>query len=105
MEWLLGERVTCFSWRISACKYLLRSYSPYFSWRISTYKRLEPCRGYAVGMPYLTCESDCVECGSKPTNELITYDRTRYASSLLCICILLDTVKLFVIVFLCLCIP
>ncbi|KAL4356771.1 hypothetical protein AHAS_Ahas09G0120000 [Arachis hypogaea] len=56
-------------------------------------------------MHYLTCESDCVECGSKPTNELVTCNRARHASSLLCIFILLDTLKLFVIVFLCLCIP
>ncbi|KAL4329996.1 hypothetical protein AHAS_Ahas13G0355900 [Arachis hypogaea] len=34
------------------------------------------------GMPYLTCESDCVGCGSKPTNQLITCDRTRHASFL-----------------------
>ncbi|QHO24601.1 uncharacterized protein DS421_12g373600 [Arachis hypogaea] len=82
MEWLPGESGTCFSWRISACKYLQRSCSAYFRWRISACKRLKPCRGYAAGMPYLTCESDCVGCGSKPTNELITCDRTRYASSL-----------------------
>ncbi|KAL4359262.1 hypothetical protein AHAS_Ahas08G0059800 [Arachis hypogaea] len=68
-------------------------------------QEVETCRGYAAGMPYLTCESNCVGRGSKPTNELITCDRTRHASSLLCICILLDMVKLFVIVFLCLCIP
>ena len=68
-------------------------------------QEVETWRGYVVGMPYLTCESDCVDCESKLTNELITCDRTRHASSLLCICILLDMVKLFVIVFLYLCIP
>ncbi|KAL4337769.1 hypothetical protein AHAS_Ahas12G0143300 [Arachis hypogaea] len=30
------------------------------------------CRGYVAGMPYLTCESDCVGHRSKLTNELIT---------------------------------
>ncbi|QHO02624.1 uncharacterized protein DS421_13g425370 [Arachis hypogaea] len=45
-------------------------------------QEVETCRGYAAGMPYLTCESDCVGCGSKPTNELITCDRTRHVSSL-----------------------
>ncbi|KAL4356807.1 hypothetical protein AHAS_Ahas09G0123600 [Arachis hypogaea] len=97
MEWLPGERGTCFRWRISACKYLQRSCLAYFSWRISTCKRLKPCRGYAAGMPYLTCESDCVGCGSKSTNELITCDGTRHASSLLCICILLDVMETGVI--------
>ncbi|KAL4287675.1 hypothetical protein AHAS_Ahas19G0209900 [Arachis hypogaea] len=87
MVWLPGERDTCFSWRINACKYLQRSYSAYFSWRISAYKGLGPCRGYAAGMPYLTCELDCVGCGSKPTNELITCVRDRHASCCLHICI------------------
>ncbi|QHN76567.1 uncharacterized protein DS421_19g645010 [Arachis hypogaea] len=45
-------------------------------------QEVETCRGYAAGMPYLTCESDCVGCGSKSTNELITCDRTRHASLL-----------------------
>ncbi|QHO01300.1 uncharacterized protein DS421_13g413900 [Arachis hypogaea] len=45
-------------------------------------QEVETCRGYAAGMPYLTCESDCVGCRSKPTNELITCDRTRHASFL-----------------------
>ncbi|QHO02362.1 uncharacterized protein DS421_13g423120 [Arachis hypogaea] len=45
-------------------------------------QEVETCRGYAAGMPYLTCESDCVGCGSKPTNELITCDTARHASSL-----------------------
>ncbi|KAL4329880.1 hypothetical protein AHAS_Ahas13G0344300 [Arachis hypogaea] len=40
------------------------------------------CRGYVAGMPYLTCELDCVGCKSKPINELITCDRNRHASSL-----------------------
>ncbi|KAL4359257.1 hypothetical protein AHAS_Ahas08G0059300 [Arachis hypogaea] len=44
-------------------------------------------------MPYLTCESDYVGRGSKSTNELITCDRTRHASSLMCICILLDMLR------------
>ncbi|QHO28138.1 uncharacterized protein DS421_7g214100 [Arachis hypogaea] len=82
MEWLPGERDTCFSCRISACKYVQRSCSAYFSRRICACKSLEPCRGYAAGMLYLTCESDCVGCGSKPTNELITCTRDRHASCL-----------------------
>ncbi|QHO12394.1 uncharacterized protein DS421_15g506570 [Arachis hypogaea] len=82
MEWLPGERATCFSWRINACKYLQNSCSAYFSWRINACKSLEPCRGYAAGMPYLTWELDCVECRSKPTNEPITCTRDRHASCL-----------------------
>ncbi|KAL4328994.1 hypothetical protein AHAS_Ahas13G0255700 [Arachis hypogaea] len=69
-------------------------------------QEVKSCRGYVAGMPYLTCKSDCVGCGSKPTNKLITCGMTsRHASSLLRICTLLDNVKLFVIVFLSLCIP
>ena len=45
-------------------------------------QEVETCRGYAAGMTYLTCESHCVGCGSKPTNELITCDRNRHASCL-----------------------
>ncbi|KAL4337123.1 hypothetical protein AHAS_Ahas12G0078700 [Arachis hypogaea] len=46
-------------------------------------QEVETCRGYVAGMPYPTCELDCVGCGSKPTNELITCNRTKHASSLL----------------------
>ncbi|QHN77711.1 uncharacterized protein DS421_19g655070 [Arachis hypogaea] len=82
MEWLPGESGTCFSWRISACKYLQRSCFGILQLEIQRLQEVETCRGYAAGMPYLTCESDCVGCGSKSTNELITCDRTRHASSL-----------------------
>ncbi|KAL4393933.1 hypothetical protein AHAS_Ahas02G0101500 [Arachis hypogaea] len=45
-------------------------------------QEVETCRGYVTRMPYPTSELDCVGCESKPTDELITYDRTRHASSL-----------------------
>ncbi|KAL4330033.1 hypothetical protein AHAS_Ahas13G0359600 [Arachis hypogaea] len=57
-------------------------------------QRFGTFRGYAAGMPYLTCESDCVGCGSKPINELITCIRDRHASC--CICVLcLGVLKCF----------
>ncbi|KAL4365806.1 hypothetical protein AHAS_Ahas07G0142900 [Arachis hypogaea] len=43
-------------------------------------QEVETCRGYVAGMPYLTCELDCVGCRLKPTNELITCTRDKHAS-------------------------
>ncbi|KAL4344689.1 hypothetical protein AHAS_Ahas11G0203500 [Arachis hypogaea] len=43
-------------------------------------QEVETCRGYVTGMPYPTCELDCVGCGSKQTDELTTCNRTRHAS-------------------------
>ena len=56
-------------------------------------QEVETCKGYVAGIPYLTCESDCIGCGSKPTNELITCDRNRHASCLFA--------HLFLVVFAC----
>jgi len=79
MEWF-QEKVAHASAEESAPASTCRGHVRHTSAGESALQEVETCRGYAAVMPYLTCELDCVGCRSKPTNKLITYNRTRLAS-------------------------